>query len=338
MSLKKEIRDSIKENLIQLIRDNKNPYSILEFYKISRQTISKYLNDLINKNIILKNGKNSYELALYNYENHTFINKDLAEDLIYMQIIQKYENGKKENVNHILTYAFTEMLNNAIEHSESEKIKVIYAENYFNIYIVIEDNGVGIFKKIKNFHNLKNENEAIFELKKGKLTSDNVNHSGEGIFFTSKVVDAFIIKSFNKKFSSGNENYFYSFEQLENENINGTKVLMRIDKNTDRTTKEVFDAYTNDEYIFNKTEITVHLAKEYLNFPMVSRSLAKRILSNIEKFKVIFLDFTDIKTIGQGFADEIFRVYKNKNPDIEILPINTNDEIDFMINRAKQNN
>lgn len=85
-----------------------------------------------------------------------------------------------------------------------------------------------------------------------------------------------------------------------------------------------------------KTEITVHLAKEYLNFPMVSRSLAKRILSNIDKFKVVFLDFTDIQTIGQGFADEIFRVYKNKRPDIEIIPINTNDEIEFMINRTRQ--
>lgn len=336
MSLKKEIRENIQENLIQLIGDNKNPYSVLEFYKISRQTISKYLKELIEKNIIFKTGKNKYELKLYNYEEHIFKNQNLAEDLLYMDIIQKYEIDKKDNVKHILTYSFTEMLNNAIEHSESKEIKIIYAEDYYNIFIMIEDNGVGIFKKIKRDHKLKNENEAIFELKKGKLTSDEINHSGEEIFFTSKVVDAFIIQSFNKEFSSGNKKIFYSFQQTENENINGTRVLMRIDKNTNRTTKEVFDAYTNDDFIFNKTEITVHLAKEYLNFPMVSRSLAKRILSNIEKFKIVFLDFTDIKTIGQGFADEIFRVYKNKNPEIEIIPINTNEEIDFMIKRAKK--
>lgn len=111
---------------------------------------------------------------------------------------------------------------------------------------------------------------------------------------------------------------------------------MSLKKNTNRTTKEVFDTYTNDDFIFNKTEITVHLAKEYLGFPMVSRSLAKRILANIEKFKIVFLDFTEIKTIGQGFADEIFRVYKNKNPDIEIIPINTTEEVDFMIKRTKK--
>lgn len=336
MSLKKEIRENIQENLIQLIGDNKNPYSVLEFYKISRQTISKYLKELIEKNIIFKTGKNKYELKLYNYEEHIFKNQNLAEDLLYMDIIQKYEIDKKDNVKHILTYSFTEILNNAIEHSESKEIKIIYAEDYYNIFIMIEDNGVGIFRKIKRDHKLKNENEAIFELKKGKLTSDEINHSGEGIFFTSKVVDTFIIQSFNKEFSSGNKKIFYSFQQTENENINGTRVLMRIDKNTNRTTKEVFDAYTNDDFIFNKTEITVHLAKEYLNFPMVSRSLAKRILSNIENFKIVFLDFTDIKTIGQGFADEIFRVYKNKNPEIEIIPINTNEEIDFMIKRAKK--
>ena len=44
----------------------------------------------------------------------------------------------------------------------------------------------------------------------------------------------------------------------------------------------------------------------------------------------------DIKTIGQGFADQIFRVYKNKNPDIQIIPINTNKEVDFMIKRSQK--
>ena len=73
--------------------------------------------------------------------------------------------------------------------------------------------------------------------------------------------------------------------------------------------------------IFNKTEITVHLAQEYLDFPMVSRSLARRILSNIDKFKVVFLDFENIETIGQGFADEIFRVFKNKHPEISVNSI-----------------
>ena len=107
---------------------------------------------------------------------------------------------------------------------------------------------------------------------------------------------------------------------------------------TERTTKEIFDEYTSDDFVFNKTKITVHLAKDYLGHDFVSRSLAKRILMNVEKFKIIILDFENIYNIGQGFADEVFRVFKNKNPDITIVPINMNEEIEFMINRAMKNN
>ena len=107
---------------------------------------------------------------------------------------------------------------------------------------------------------------------------------------------------------------------------------------TERTTKKIFDEYTSDDFVFNKTKITVHLAKDYLGHDFVSRSLAKRILMNVEKFKIIILDFENIDNIGQGFADEVFRVFKNKNPDITIVPVNMNEEIEFMINRAMKNN
>ena len=107
---------------------------------------------------------------------------------------------------------------------------------------------------------------------------------------------------------------------------------------TERTTKEIFDEYTSDDFVFNKTKITVHLAKDYLGHDFVSRSLAKRILMNVEKFKIIVLDFENVDNIGQGFADEVFRVFKNKNPDITIVPVNMNEEIEFMINRAMKNN
>ena len=107
---------------------------------------------------------------------------------------------------------------------------------------------------------------------------------------------------------------------------------------TERTTKEIFDEYTSDDFVFNKTKITVHLAKDYLGHDFVSRSLAKRILMNVEKFKIIVLDFENIDNVGQGFADEVFRVFRNKNPDITVVPVNMNEEIEFMINRAMKNN
>ena len=130
------------------------------------------------------------------------------------------------------------------------------------------------------------------------------------------------------------------------EHSEGTEISIHYTENyfnifviiTERTTKEIFDEYTSDDFVFNKTKITVHLAKDYLGHDFVSRSLAKRILMNVEKFKIIVLDFENIDNIGQGFADEVFRVFKNKNPDITIVPVNMNEEIEFMINRAMKNN
>ena len=339
MSLKKEEKDKIKEFLLKTISIGENPYKAMENnFKISRQTVSKYLNELVEKNYIIKNSKGNYTINFYISESKIYKNKNLEEDIVYDELIKKYEVDKKNNVKHILVYAFTEMLNNAIEHSEGTEISIHYTENYFNIFVIIKDNGIGIFRKIVRDHNLKNENEAIFELKKGKLTSDAENHSGEGIFFTSKVVDYFLISSFNKTFSSGSNEYFYNIEENKEKCIKGTEVILILDKNTERTTKEIFDEYTSDDFVFNKTKITVHLAKDYLGHDFVSRSLAKRILMNVEKFKIIVLDFENIDNIGQGFADEVFRVFKNKNPDITIVPVNMNEEIEFMINRAMKNN
>ena len=335
MSLKREEKGKIKEFLLKTISIGENPYKAMENnFKISRQTVSKYLSELVEKNYITKNSKGNYAINFYISEFKIYKNKNLEEDILYDELIKKYEIDKKNNVKHILVYAFTEMLNNAIEHSEGTEISIHYTENYFNIFVIIKDNGIGIFRKIVRDHNLKNENEAIFELKKGKLTSDAENHSGEGIFFTSKVVDYFLISSFNKTFSSGSDEYFYSIEQNRERTIKGTEVILVLNKNTERTTKEIFDEYTSDDFVFNKTKITVHLAKDYLGHDFVSRSLAKRILMNVEKFKIIVLDFENIDNMGQGFADEVFRVFKNKNPDITIVPINMNEEIEFMINRA----
>ena len=335
MGFSKEIKEQIKQFILSNIELNKNPYEeVPKIYKVSRQTIYKYLKELKENNYIEKDKNNKLKIKFYNIETFIFKNKNLEEDVIYNETLKKYQLERKNNVLHILQYAFTEILNNAIEHSCGTEIKISYAEDYFNIYVLISDNGIGIFRKIMKDHNLKNENEAIFELKKGKLTSDEENHSGEGIFFTSKVVDYFEIDSYNKTFTSGHKDSFYHFKENK-ENIKGTTAGFVINKNTDRTTIEVFEKYTT-EYVFDKTEITIALAKEYFENNLISRSVARRILENVEKFKVVILDFANVESIGQAFADEIFRVFKNKNKNIELISINMNKEVEFMVKRVNK--
>lgn len=65
-----------------------------------------------------------------------------------------------------------------------------------------------------------------------------------------------------------------------------------------------------------------------------ARSEARRILLGLEKFHVVTLDFDRVETVGQGFADEIFRVFTNSFPETKIVPVNMNKEVEFMVNRA----
>ena len=82
---------------------------------------------------------------------------------------------------------------------------------------------------------------------------------------------------------------------------------------------------------FDKTIVPVRLAN---STDLVSRSQARRILSGLELFKEVILDFGDIEYIGQAFADEIFRVFVNMNPNTAIKTQNINTEVQNMINRA----
>jgi hypothetical protein len=38
-----------------------------------------------------------------------------------------------------------------------------------------------------------------------------------------------------------------------------------------------------------------------------------------------------VQSVGQGFADEVFRVFAGRNPAIAIATVNTNPVIDAMI-------
>lgn len=84
----------------------------------------------------------------------------------------------------------------------------------------------------------------------------------------------------------------------------------------------------------DKTVVQVHIAK-HEGESLMARSQAKRLVARFENFKTVLLDFTDVKAIGQGFADEIFRV--NAHPEVEILPVRAGEEVMRMIFRAREN-
>ena len=225
------------------------------------------------------------------------------------------------------------MLNNAIDHSSGTNVAVDIKRTTASTEMIIRDDGYGIFRKIKDSLGLEDERHAVFELSKGKLTTDPDNHTGEGIFFTSRMFDGFSIDSGGVSFShlSPNEEYWV-FEN--GEHVTGTWIRMKLSNATRRTPQEVFDAFAgDDDYGFTKTVVPVDLAR-YGNDVLISRSQARRVLMRLDRFGTVLLNFKNVDQVGQGFADEVFRVFARAHPHIELIPIGANAQVMSMIRRA----
>jgi anti-sigma regulatory factor (Ser/Thr protein kinase) len=268
--------------------------------------------------------------------NRVFPIKGLEEDRVLSLI--KSETGilesVAENTAGIVEYAFTEMLNNAIEHSHSDKVRASVKRERGMIRFDIVDFGVGIFENLIHSRHLTSVEEAIQDLLKGKQTTAPEEHSGEGIFFTRRIADIFIIKSSQKRLFFDNIKNDFTVSSLKP--VLGTKVAFVIFEDSRRNLTEVFKKYTDESFKFSATEVTVKLYQPGGLHSFVSRSQARRILYGLDKFRKITLDFSGVAMVGQGFADEIFRVWKNKYPKTEIISINDNEDIRFMMSRAKE--
>lgn len=333
---------SIREFLLYLLEAGETDIvrKAAETYKVSRQAVYKHINSLVDEGVISKLGKGrgtSYILERRSATAELSLNDELAEDIIWSDRFSDVVEGLPENLQDICHYVFTEMVNNAIEHSDGDILDVTMVRNAEHVIFDIRDDGEGIFKKIQRSFNLIHEEQALFELSKGKLTTDPSNHSGEGIFFSSRLMDDFFILSGGKQFSHSSESIHDWFEPVDNTPDGGTRVLCGIDVNSTRTLEGIFDQYAMpDEYSFARTKIPMKLA-EYDDQKLISRSQAKRVLARVEKFKFVEFDFKNVESIGQGFADEIFRVYARKNPDIALSAVNANENVLNMVKRAQLN-
>ncbi|MDD3023084.1 MAG: DUF4325 domain-containing protein [Syntrophomonadaceae bacterium] len=308
-------------------------------FNISRQTVYRYIKKQVEcQNLIVnEEGKNKlYKLneitQFYTFDLHQ---NHFDEEDIWRNNVKPSLPILSQNVNDICHYGIGEMVNNVIEHSGASQLDVVVTYSALRIRFRIHDDGIGIFTKIQRDFNLCDKNHAILELSKGKLTSDPSNHSGEGIFFTSRMFDEFVILSEDTVFLHNDDDWLLPDM---GKNSQGTSVHMTIERGSKREMKDVFNQFTpgidSEEYGFQKTTVPVKLL-QYEGEALVSRSQAKRLLARFDQFKEIVLDFKGILIIGQPFADEIFRVFQTKNPQTHLYPVNTNEDIERMIKLVK---
>lgn len=327
-------RKSIMLYLLEKIEQKiENPSQIVaEAFGINRDTVYTYIKTLINENAIKRVKRGIYELVDNTFEYRFLKKKDEIknETEIYDLSLRKHINDLPRSIQEVWEYAFSEMVNNVIDHSNAKTLDVHIVKNCLKTNVLISDDGVGIFEKIKKYFKLASLDDAICELFKGKLTTDKERHSGEGIFFSSKLMDYFAILSSDKiftadKFDSSN---VISMPEISSR---GTIVVMSLSNYTHKKCKEVFDKYSDVNGGFSKTIVPL---KNIFDASPVSRSQARRVLTSLDKFKEVILDFDEIEWIGQGFAHQIFVVFRNQQPDIQIIPVNMNEDVTKMYNHV----
>ena len=311
-----------------------------EKFNISRQAVNKHLQKLIGEGVLNQSGNTRsrrYQLTpLIDWRKLYSLAEILEEDRIWREDIAILIGQAPQNILDIWHYGFTEMFNNVIDHSEGTWVSINLNKTAVATEIAIYDNGVGIFKKIQMALDLMDERHAVLELAKGKLTTDPARHTGEGIFFASRMFDHFGVMSGGVYFShrfDDKEDWIMEREQFSS----GTSVWMKLNNDTTRTTKKVFDEFSSgNDYGFTKTVVPVKLA-QYGDEHLVSRSQAKRLLSRIDRFETVLFEFHGVESIGQSFADEIFRVFAEQHPTMKLLEIKANSAVKKMINRARSN-
>ena len=339
----------IREKILQIAQKNKK-FKTTDVVKslgnnVSRQYVTRLITAMVEEGHLVKGG--ATKQAFYALpENSTslgdeikkrFRNHDLKEHEVLNELEKQLPMLSKlpENVKSIFVYAFSEMLNNAHEHSKSTHIEISVGKTKDHLNFIVNDFGIGVFRNVMKTHNLNSELEAIQDLLKGKTTTAPQAHSGEGIFFTSKVADIFVLESFGFRLRIDNTLPDIFIEEIGKQK-KGTRVFFSISSNSKRHLNDVFKNFQTDpeEYGFDKTEIKVKLY--IMGTVYISRSQARRILTGLEKFQSVILDFDKVPTVGQAFADEIFRVFKIKHPKIKVIPINMNEAVSFMVNRVEK--
>ena len=190
-------------------------------------------------------------------------------------------------------------------------------------------------EKIQTALSLPSLQEALFELTKGKFTTDPSRHTGEGIFFTSRAFDAFRLLSSGLFLTHARAGDDWLSGTEDSQDL-GTYVRMTIAADSPHTMQEVFEHYSSerDDYGFNNTNVILRLL-DWGDDSFVSRSQAKRVLARLPRFKEVVLDFEGVATIGPAFADEIFRVFAKGHPDVHLSAARAREEVARMIARAR---
>lgn len=317
----------------------KNPKTTAELcaaLAMSRQALRRHLTPLMDAGVVRRVGKGRatrYE-RVADPDHFSVVRAYAPAGLDEAQVCETFitELGRRlpRVLENSFKYAFTEMVNNAIDHADASKIEVVVEEfRPSALAITVRDDGIGLFERLRSAQDLPSHHAALEELSKGKLTTMPARHSGEGIFFTSKVANYFVAEANGMAWIVDNRRADQAV--APSEVIAGTRIQVELDAESPNDLEQIFNEYTS-EHAFDRTRIRVQLFDIGPSF--VSRSEAKRVMRGLERFREVVLDFRGVAMVGQAFADECFRVWPSEHVNTTVRAENANDFAAMMIRRA----
>lgn len=257
----------------------------------------------------------------------------LQEDLPWRRDFAPYFNLPSA-VLQMAQHAFTELLNNAIDHSGGQTVTVSVRQTPLQLQLLVSDDGCGLFNRIEQSFDIADPALAMLELSKGKLTSAPNHHSGHGLFFTSRLADIFDIHANANAWQSRawERGAWRPGRTNAVSTRSGTSIYMAITLDTTRTLDSVLQAHSANGcgYDFARTLVPLQLMAP-AGATLASRAEAKRAVHRLNQFAHAELDFTGVHSIGHGFADELFRVFKRENPQLELRPVGMAAQVAAMV-------
>ena len=335
-------RTPVAEAILAFLEENENASSkaLSSYLGITRQALSIHMQHLIFDGQVVRTGatRNTRyclpeSIPQPKPYRGVFNTRGLEENRVYQRIATtlNLSHALGAAADTVFQYVFTEILNNAIEHSESGKVRVSTQLQPVFLTAEIKDYGIGIFASIAQKLGFPDEHDALLQLVKGKTTTMPEAHSGEGVFFSSKAADRLVIRShrIEVEWNRQLEDVFVS----NRHHVKGTLVQIAVRRDSTVWLEDLFEKFAPEEfgYAFSRSRVHVKLLGERY----ISRSEARRLLVNLDRFTTVELDFRNVVSMGQGFADEIFRVFRLSHPHITVVPENTSPAVRAMIRHAE---
>lgn len=227
----------------------------------------------------------------------------------------------RPNVARLAQQAFTELLNNAIDHSGGTLVTVSVRQTALHLQILVSDDGCGLFERIARHFSIDDPHLAMLELSKGKLTSRPQAHRGHGLFFTARLADIFDLHANEHayQFRGTGLRRWHAARPLKHE---GTSAYAAIALDTERTVDAVLRQHSADAdgYAFDTTQVPLGLLTGAAT-GLESRAQARRVAQRLAQFRRAELDFSGLDDVGHAFADELFRVFARSQPGVELVPL-----------------